>query len=227
MAWPFRGRRESIIRDESFIFIGRTRGISKELSIVPCTSRAFCSAQRLTRSINLVFLQGQPVFAVSCLRPFFHCASLPKISIAREIYRVDRYAIYNIALLVNLSNFFKWLLLIVVLILLKNLSVYIHINVRCTWFRVRASCYTNPVSLILPWPLQVRPRVCTRIRVHASKAAAPNKAFTLSGRVAFIIEFAFPFNVNESVESMSIDPTSVVQNRKWGSRVLIAEHARG
>lgn len=36
MAWPFRGRRESIIRDESFIFIGRTRGISKGLSIVPC-----------------------------------------------------------------------------------------------------------------------------------------------------------------------------------------------
>jgi len=43
--------------------------------------------------------------------------------------------------------------------------------------------------------------VHTRIGVHASKAAALNKAFTLSGRVVFTVGFAFPFNVNESAES--------------------------
>jgi len=46
--------------------------------------------------------------------------------------------------------------------------------------------------------------VHTRIGVHASKAAALNKAFTLSGRVAtFTIGFAFHLNVNESAESTS------------------------
>jgi len=56
MAWPSRGRRESIIRDESFIFIGRTRGTGEEgvgFSIVPSTSRALCPSQGLKRSINL------------------------------------------------------------------------------------------------------------------------------------------------------------------------------
>jgi len=53
MAWPSRGRRESIIRDESFIFIGRTRGRRRRAFDSLGTSRALCPSQRLERSINL------------------------------------------------------------------------------------------------------------------------------------------------------------------------------
>jgi len=71
MARPFQGRRESIIRDESFIFIGRTRGAQAKDSFDSlCRSRALCPLQGLTRSINLVFLHKQLVLALSSRKLF-------------------------------------------------------------------------------------------------------------------------------------------------------------
>lgn len=100
MARPFRGRRESIIRDESFIFIGRTRGGGRERGGGEgaqakgsfdslCRSGALCPLQGLTRSINLVFLHKQPVLALSSLVDRFFIVYDIKTTHC-EIYRLGR-----------------------------------------------------------------------------------------------------------------------------------------
>jgi len=78
MAWPSRGRRESIIRDESFIFIGRTRGEEGiGLSIVPVhpehsvlhrdlRDRSICFPAETTCSRALI---GGRICRSRCVRP--------------------------------------------------------------------------------------------------------------------------------------------------------------